>query len=389
MKSIAFVLYTKGLEYDDRVRKEALFLSTFARVTIFHITPENKQETGTTSYGIPFRQFSLKTRRLLPSKRFTLLKSLEFFITAKKYFQSYDVVWAHDFHAATIPLLLPKKLLVWDLHELPDHFLKNRFTKKVFKYIQKRCRLVIHANPQRIDYLCSINACLEKETHVFLRNYPDNALLESMKRDERYDEFCSWLKGSPCVYLQGIHVATRFPKQSLDAVLAIPGLKAVVVGPFNTETKELLLSEYGDELQNRVFFTGMIPLMNIPPYIKQSSYSMVFYNPSTPNNRLCEPNRMYMAIASGKPVIVGNNEPMKDIVGKYDLGVVLKGVGNDVQEIVCAIKTLQGRYTELAKNVMQHKDRFVWSAQEPVFTHILSRVELINQPLENRSNASA
>ena len=54
---IALVLYTQGLDYDDRIRKEMLSIkSLFPNIDfkIFAVEPNNREENGVTSYGIAY-----------------------------------------------------------------------------------------------------------------------------------------------------------------------------------------------------------------------------------------------------------------------------------------------------------------------------------------------
>jgi glycosyltransferase involved in cell wall biosynthesis len=376
-KSIAFVLYTSGLEYDDRVRKEALSLSAYANVEVFFITPENNSGEGVTSYGVPYRMFSLKSRRLLPSGKYTFIKSFDFFLTVRKHLKRFDVVWVHDVHVAAIPFFLSHKNIVWDLHEIPAAIINNQLTRQIFKRIESKCRVVIHANPHRINYLNKAGVIRDKHKHkhVFLRNYPDSVFLTSKLVDEKFYDFKGWLNKSEYVYLQGLQGIHRFPEQTIAAIMQTNGIKAVVIGGFDPAIKEKLHREYGDILYAKIYFRGMLPQLKITRYIEDSLFSMVFYNNNTPNNRLCEPNRMYQAIASGKPVIVGSNEPMKEIVEKYGFGIVLNGFGNEIGEIISAMERMKTNYNHYQSNIELHRHEIMWSSQEPMFLEILSRLK--------------
>jgi glycosyltransferase involved in cell wall biosynthesis len=374
-KSIAFVLYTSGLEYDDRVRKEALSLKEFANVEVFFITPENNSGAGVTSYGVPYRIFSLKLRRLLPSGKYTFIKSFEFFLTVRKYLKRFDVVWVHDVHVAAIPFFLSHKNIVWDLHEIPAAFINSQLKRKIFGYIENKCRVIIHANPHRISYLIKAGVIRKKHKHLVLRNYPDSSFLNSDLVDKKFNEFKDWLNNSEFVYLQGLQGIHRFPEQTIAAIMVSNDIKAVVLGNFNADVKDYLLKEYGKDLFNKVFFRGMLPQLETMKYIVNSLFSMVFYNNNTPNNMLCEPNRMYQAIALGKPVIVGSNEPMKEIVEKFGFGIVINGYGNEISEITSAIELMKSNYKQYHSNILHHRQKIIWSSQEPIFADILSRLK--------------
>ena len=75
MKNIAVIAKTKGLEFDDRIRKECIALSKKYHVTIFVVFDDNRQEEGITSYGIKYKSFRIKTRDILPQSKFLLIKT--------------------------------------------------------------------------------------------------------------------------------------------------------------------------------------------------------------------------------------------------------------------------------------------------------------------------
>ena len=77
MKKIAFVGVISALEYDDRIRKEALTLSDIAQVKIFVVQSDNKESEGITTYGIPYKTFRLKTRDMLSSARWLSIKAMD------------------------------------------------------------------------------------------------------------------------------------------------------------------------------------------------------------------------------------------------------------------------------------------------------------------------
>lgn len=364
MKKIAFVVNTARLEYDDRVRKEALTLSKNAQVKIFVVLENNKDLEGITTYGIPYKSFRLKTRDKLPSAKWLLVKAMEFYWRARRDLKGYEIVWVHEVGPCLFPLLLRKVRIVWDLHEIPEQFKKNRAMKKLFQFIEKKCTQLIHANNNRIDYLIRENLIKIPEKHTAIRNYPDTEFEQSVLTDEKYEEFNKWVGDSDYIYLQGLQGSVRYPLQTIEAVMRLDGFKAVVVGGFQDEVKGELSARYGDALFQKVYFRGKVDQLAIPDYIKGAKFSIILYSMIEPNNRYCEPNRMYQSIIFQKPVIVGCNEPMSDLVLKYGFGVALTGDGSNVVEISDAIHTLLNTYEVFFENTKKYKEQIVWSKQE-------------------------
>lgn len=85
--NIALVLYTHGLDYDDRIRKEILSIkSLYSNVDfkIFAVEPKNREEEGITSYGVRYRIPYLKSREKYASGTHTVQKAWDFYKAIKR-----------------------------------------------------------------------------------------------------------------------------------------------------------------------------------------------------------------------------------------------------------------------------------------------------------------
>lgn len=120
--NIALVLYTHGLDYDDRIRKEILSIkSLYSNVDfkIFAVEPKNREEEGITSYGVRYRIPYLKSREKYASGTHTVQKAWDFYKAIKKDLKVFDAVWCADPETFIFVLMLHDKPITWDLHELP------------------------------------------------------------------------------------------------------------------------------------------------------------------------------------------------------------------------------------------------------------------------------
>ncbi|MDA8934599.1 glycosyltransferase [Flavobacteriales bacterium] len=358
-KNIAFVLRTIGLEYDDRVRKEATALSKIAKVTIYVNFADNRKESGITNYGIPYKSFTLKTREKLPSSKYLFIKAIDFFLQVRPYLNNSDIVWSHEEYAFMFPLLLNKNKSVWDLHEIPFRFEKG-LMKKVFQFIEYNSLFLIHANKFRIEYLKKQGVISNLDKHFHIHNYPDGKFLNSDKVSAKFMEFKKWVGSDKYVYLQGLTVKERFPTNSIKSILDITDYKIVVIGPFDKTSKDKLSEEFSIELDTRVFFVGLEDQVVIPSYLKNAEFTVVLYDSKKPNNLYCEPNRLYQAISLNVPVIVGNNPPMKEVVMENNFGIVIEDDGNDLLKLNEAVsKMLDNKYF-FDKNLKSKSKYFRW-----------------------------
>ncbi|MBD5781456.1 hypothetical protein IEN85_18290 [Pelagicoccus sp. NFK12] len=360
-KKIAVICRTIGLEYDDRIRKQCIALAERSEIKIFVLFADNRSESGTTSYGIPYTSFELTSKNRLPGGRFLLLKAIEFYLKVKPHLKEFDTVWCHEEYCFLFPLLSYKGRSIWDLHELPQKFI--RFPMRLaFSLIERRTKTIIHANEERIDYLRRVGLIHKgPEKHKTLHNYPDETFVTLAKSGYRDPKFTEWLDNRSYVYLQGLTTSDRFPYNTISSILDTTNHAAVVIGNIDdSEALGRLKEEYGPTLNERIYFAGMVKQLDIGPYLSGAAFSMVFYNTDDPNNRYCEANRFYQAISLGVPVITGSNESMANIVNQNKLGVSIRSDGRDKDEIKAGIKRLLDGYDLFKSNCERSRESYIW-----------------------------
>lgn len=365
---IALVLYTQGLDYDDRIRKEILRVNKlFPNVSfqIFAVEPNNREETGLTSYGTPYRIPYLKSRNKYKSGTHTLVKALDFYFSVRKDLSSFDALWCADIETFPFVLLSCGKPLLWDLHELPTFFLKNKLLRLFFKFLVWKCDVVVHANEPRLKVLEEKNMVGKLEKQFYLRNFPQFNEIDSVY-DDLYNQFITWKGDDDCVYLQGLSEPTRAPFETVDALLQSTVLKCVIVGSFDNDARNSLIKKYKDDFSKRVFLTGKIKQIKTPQYIKACKFSMVFYKNTCENNYYCEANRLYQSLVNGLPVVVGCNPPMKELVDYYNVGVALDSDGSNIDDIKNGIGLLLSNYNYYKANTADANKVLMWDSQDSV-----------------------
>ena len=373
---IALVLYTRGIDYDDRVRKEVLTIQKlFPNVSfkIFAVEVKNREETGVTSYGVPYRIPYLKTREKYPSATHTIAKAWDFYKTIYKELKSFDAIWCADPETTIFVLMTCGKPILWDLHELPGRFIGSTWKRWLFNFLERKSKVMIHANYERLNYLHNIGLVKQMEKQFYLRNFPQFNEIDS-EYDDTFFAFKEWKGESKCVYLQGLQDEKRADIECIESVLAITDLKAVVVGRILPERMELFKNRIGEKtLTDRVFFTGQIKQLKTPQYLKECILSLVFYKKVNANNWYCEPNRLFQSINNGIPVVVGSNPSMKELVEKFGVGISADTDGEDVEKIVFAIRKAIDNITQLKVNLVSSSNHWLWEEQEDKIRQIMNK----------------
>ena len=374
---VALVLYTSGLDYDARIRKEILTIQKLYQnvsFKIFAVEPKNREEHGMTSYGVPYRIPFLKTRDIFMSSSHTLAKAMEFYKVVKRELKDYDILWCADEESFPFIIFTNRIPIIWDLHELPLRFVNTPYMRGLFKIAERKCKVVIHANNSRLAYLSECGMISDINKHHVLHNYPDKNEMDE-EFDEAFFHFEQWLSDDKCVYLQGIWGEERADVESIGAVLAVQGLKAVVVGAVRPDRMVLIEQRFGKELlSKRIYFAGMIKQIKTTQYIRKCIMSLVFYKNTQMNNWYCDPNRLYMSINNGIPVVVGCNPPMKMIIDEFGVGVCANTDGSDQSKIVSAIQQVLENVDCFRKRIVAAEGQWEWRSQDVVFKSIMEQI---------------
>ena len=371
---IAFILLTNGLEYDDRVRKEIRSIQTViddVEIKIFGFHWDNREESGVLSYGIPYQLVPLRLRGGKKDAFHLALKEYSMYRQMKILTKDFDILWIINDQFVLFPILSDKKI-VYDMHEVPVLVTGSKIKNAFFHQVEKNCPVFIHANEQRIEYLRNKGIIKDVEKHLVLHNYSDREWI-SHKDDKAssYRKFEEWLSGNEYIYIQGINTQKRYPMETLSAVMETKRMRAVVIGRVEDGVMKELEAKYPD-LHEWIYFTGQIVQSETASFIANCSFSIVFYTTDSPNNKYCEPNRMFQSLALGRPVLVGNNPPMKEIVEKLRCGVVLNSDGRNVDDNINGINKMIDKYEEYQSEAEKTSSTFTWEEQNEVIRRALS-----------------
>lgn len=374
---IAILRKMNNLENDDRLRKE--FTSLFRlypgiEAKCFLVIDGEQELESVTSYGLPYKTIKLKSRGKLESGKHLIAKSWDFYCSVRKELKDYDIIWNSGDEPTGVLFFIHNKKIIWDLRELPMFLLGNPLKEILLKYLFYKCDILFHANQFRIDYLKQKGLVKNISKHFVLRNYPDFSVVDS-EYDERYNEVKKWIGDRPCVYLQGLNGETRAAFESLTAVLRVPDLCAIVLGPENKQIKDRVIKEFGEkEVKERICYAGTFKVLKVPQYMKLCQLSLVFYKNTSPNNYFCEANRLYQAVDAGLPVVVGSNPSMKGVVEEYGVGVSVDTDGGDVDKIKKGIMSILNKRDYYIENINKLSNEINWKTQEPSLTKAIEKL---------------
>lgn len=379
---VLMIINTEGIDYDDRLRKECASIKDLGNIPkIAALEDENKQKKGVTDEGVSFNTILLITRKVLPHKRFLIIKAFEIYIKFLIIIivSRPNVIWLHNIEmAGLIPFCWTMKKigfinkLIWDQHELPaNKIFLNKFIKKLFIFLINACESIVVANKERRDFLFNQlgKKNLNSQFHV-IENFVDQRFA-SLPKGVLPEEVKEWLRGKPYLLAQGGANPDRYLDEVVEAIINIEGIKLIVVGPYSEEIICKLKNKWGDIIAEKVYFTGFVPQKKLVDFIDYAIASIILYEKDIDNCWLCAPNRLYQALIREIPVIVGINPPMANLVNKYNCGVVLAGDGSNVEDIKNGIIKMIENQAKFNENTKHCLDNISWESQMPIFKNIM------------------
>lgn len=248
-----------------------------------------------------------------------------------------DLVHVQD-SAVVLPALLfsflrPDVPLIYDDHEIPNE--NEGFGKRSLNRLElnlmRRANYIIHANQERLELMNSKYKIKTPSTFFLNLPYFDN---EAVKMNDASKENLGLIdeslkQGVKFIMHQGVITKQRgreilgtFASQLSD------GYKILLLGGSEIDF-ERFIEETGTSSE-KFFFVGNVHYSELPFFWKKVIASIIIYLPTYMNNRLCAPNRFYLSVHTGVPVIVNKSNPvLKNFVEKYNCGYFIEDVTND------------------------------------------------------------
>ena len=147
---------------------------------------------------------------------------------------------------------------------------------------------------------------------IAIYNFPE---IPNEEKTLVYESLKSKIGLRSYAYVQGIWSNSRHPINTIGSLLEATELYICVVGGIEPEVKRILRDLYKDTFDNRVIDIGKIDQEEIFSLVKNAKLTVVLYGNSSMNNWLCAPNRFYYALYYNIPVVVGQNQALKQIDG--------------------------------------------------------------------------
>lgn len=365
-------LKTVSFKSDGRVLKwlESLQKSNItSRVSVIEDLNQEKSEFY---YGSELKYNSFFFRKFFTKRKGYPFKILEYLYKSNKELSKFssdvDIVIYHDVQQYLNLFWVlffrrkSSKFVIWDIHELPHSKLERfKATQRFISYILQNVDLIIYTNNERRQYLLRKYKYNDNNRYFVLNNFPSEQYNAAPIAELPIDVL-KWLGDDKYVLWLGAANRERNFETFLRAYCEYKTIfKLVIIGKIDPFFKDELDVFINDGL----IYNNFVPQNEIIKYVDNAYFSVVLYNNISPNNFLCEPNRLFQLINRNIPCIVGCNPTLSSVIIESGGGIVLNDSGTDQREMVKAFELMSENRELYQANIIrsQIKEKFNWDIQ--------------------------
>ncbi len=330
---------------DLRPLKEAHSLAQAGnRVTI--LAWDRELETGSDSVfpdGLVIKRFRLRAGHGTPFLTVPRLFLFYLWCCTHLLGSSFDAVHCHD--VDTLPvgfaakgLSLSRTRLVYDMHDLPEAFLRffplTRLTQGVFLGLaKKRADFVLVVNGKFVEFLGRLG--FRRERLVVVMNAPPTSEGSQRKRTGGKFEilYYGWLSEE------------RGVKLLVEAVETLQNVSLVIAGRGELEgwVKESAAKN------PRIRFAGWLKVKDLQPLMRRADLIPSLYLPRTKNAQLATPGKLLSSMSLSLPSLVPSGTYQAEIVERLGCGLVVdSGSVAEVRGAILKLSSDLSLYSRMA-----------------------------------------
>jgi len=350
------MLLTNAYDPDPRVRQEALSLIRMGyRVRLLAWDRDRKSPPRECMEGVEVERVFLSSSHGRGSTQIFFYALLYVRMLWRCLRTPFDAVHCHDLDTLPLGFLvgrLKRKPVVYDAHEsFPDmiegsvHPSIRRALVKLENFLIRRTDLLITVGEKLRQFFAQRGA----RHSVVVGNWKR---LEEFSRTEQENLTTRSGLRIPPEALVVVCITQLLKDRKIEelfaAVAEFPGVYVIVAG------RGVLEGMVRDAAQAnpRILFVGLISGKQISDYTCAGDVVYYGFDPENPNARFSAPNKLYEALAAGRPLITGDFGEIADVVRAADCGIVLSRY--DATEIRAALIALQNpdrrrKYAESAR----------------------------------------
>lgn len=271
--------------------------------------------------------------------------------------KTYDAIHAYDLDAGMASWLAKKCLGKKLVYHIADFYADSRIgiPHKMRQLIKKLEFKVINA--ARLTIVCTEDRRRQIEgskpqNMIVVHNTPLYLMENTTQSERRHTEKKAPLKLS---YVGGL-TRVRFIEEVLEVVSKDQTLHLDIAGygPLSHTVKD-----YEDKYAN-INYHGQLDYEQSLELNAKSDVMFAIYDPKLPNHKYSAPNKVYEAMAFGKPIIVGKDTGVDALVLKENTGLVCDYSIESFVETIEKLKNNPDLLNQLSKNAQESYPSYSW-----------------------------
>jgi len=321
------MLLTNAYDPDPRVRQEALGLSRMGcRVRLLAWDRDLKKPGRESMEGVEVERVFLASAHGRGTTQIFFYAWLYLKMLWRGWRSSFDVVHCHDLDTLPLGFVLGKmkrKPIVYDAHESFSDMLAGN----VPRWVQRGLVRLENFCIRRIDLLITVGEKLRR--HFADRGARRSVVVGNWKRladfarsAEQNLEVRRRL-GIPDRAMVVVNITQllndRKIEELLDAIDGFPDAYLIIGGKGILDERVRQRAEKN----RRIVHVGFVPASEIPAYTCAADVVYYGFDPENPNARFSAPNKLFEALAAGRPLITGDFGEIADVVRQAGCGIVL------------------------------------------------------------------
>jgi glycosyltransferase involved in cell wall biosynthesis len=245
-----------------------------------------------------------------------------------------NILHCHDFDTLPIGILAkivkPNRKLVFDSHE---HY-PSMISLQTPRVLQRIISILFVSLPRLTNGVIVVNEYLAeffgKCNTVVIMNVPP-LTTKLAKTDLSKHNFEN--KGFTILYFGNL-TKERGIYLLMDLAEKLPNVKLVIAG--DGPERDAVLKRC--KLCSNISYLGWVSYEEILTLMKTADLIPILYSSDILNNKIATPNKLFLAMSFGKPVVVFSGTLTEQIVKKERIGFAIRE--NNLEELVGVVKTL-------------------------------------------------
>jgi glycosyltransferase involved in cell wall biosynthesis len=272
----------------------------------------------------------------------------------------FDVIHCHDLDTLPIGIMLKRKLglpLVYDAHEIFGYAMSGaypRWVANIFLWLEKQLvtgvdQIINVCEPQRKYF----NSITDKPISVIM-NCKQLQTPEYQPPDSD--------TGFTILYIGGLHQG-RAIDLLVQAVKELPDVRCLI-GGVGLANYVQALQEECSKTPNATFL-GEVPFNEVIPMTRKADCVFFMLTPNDPNNRIGLGNKVFEAMACGRPSICTRGTHSGEVVEQEQAGLAVEYSGEALKEAIIRLRDDPRLREQLGRNALRAAvTRYNWPRQE-------------------------